>query len=45
MLLGLAKTLNVPKTSIEVQRGAASRDKVVSIEGMDEQEVKRCLGL
>jgi uncharacterized protein (TIGR00251 family) len=41
----LAKTLGLPKRSIDVQRGAASRDKVVSIEGMDEQQVKRCLGL
>ena len=41
----LSKTLGLPKTSIQVQRGASSRHKVVSIEGMDEREVKRCLGL
>jgi uncharacterized protein (TIGR00251 family) len=41
----LAKALGLPKRSVQVQRGASSRDKVVSIEGMDEQEVKRCLGL
>lgn len=41
----LAKTLGVPKSAVRVQRGAASRAKVVSIEGMGEQEVKRCLGL
>ena len=41
----LAKALGLPKTSIRVERGASSRDKVVSIQGMDEREVKRCLGL
>jgi uncharacterized protein len=41
----LAKKLGVPKRAVKVQRGAASRDKVVSIEGMDERQAKRCLGL
>ena len=41
----LAKALGLPKRAVRVQRGASSRDKVVSIEGMDEREVKRCLGL
>ena len=41
----LAKSLGLPKSAIRVERGAASRDKVVSIEGMGEREVKRCLGL
>jgi hypothetical protein len=41
----LAKALGLPKRAVQVQRGASSRDKVVSIEGMDEREVKRCLGL
>jgi hypothetical protein len=41
----LAKSLSVPKGAVRVQRGATSRDKVVSIDGMDEREVKRCLGL
>jgi hypothetical protein len=41
----LAKSLGVPKGAVRVQRGATSRDKVVSIDGMDEREVKRCLGL
>ena len=41
----LAKALGVPKRAVQVQRGSSSRDKVVSIEGMDEQEVNRCLGL
>ena len=41
----LAKSLGVPKRAVRVERGAASRDKVVSIEGMGEREVKRCLGL
>ena len=41
----LAKSLGVPKTAVKVERGAGSRDKVVSIDGMDDAEVKRCLGL
>ena len=41
----LAKALGLPKRAVCVQRGAASRDKVVSIDGMDERKVKRCLGL
>jgi uncharacterized protein (TIGR00251 family) len=41
----LAKTLGVPKSAVRVERGAASRDKVVSIEGMGEREVMQCLGL
>jgi uncharacterized protein len=41
----LAKKLGVPKRAVKVQRGAASRDKVVSIDGMDERQAKRCLGL
>jgi uncharacterized protein (TIGR00251 family) len=41
----LAKTLGVPKRAVHVEHGAASRDKVVSIKGMGEREVKRCLGL
>jgi uncharacterized protein len=41
----LAKRLGVPKRAVEVRLGAASRVKVVSIAGMDEREVKRCLGL
>ena len=41
----IAKQLGLPKRAIAVERGASSRDKVVSIEGMDEREVKRCLGL
>jgi hypothetical protein len=41
----LAKSLGLPKTAVQVERGAASRDKVIAVEGMDEREVKRCLGL
>ena len=41
----LAKALGVPKRDVKVHRGASSRDKVVSIEGMDEREVRECLGL
>ena len=41
----LAKKLGEPKRAVKVQRGAASRDKVVSIDGMDERQAKRCLGL
>lgn len=41
----VAKALGLPKRSVHLRRGASSRDKVVSIDGMDEREVKRCLGL
>jgi uncharacterized protein (TIGR00251 family) len=41
----LAKTLGVPKSAVRVARGATSRDKVVWVDGMDEQEVNRCFGL
>ena len=41
----IAKRLRLPKRAVEVRRGASSRDKVVSIEGMDEREISRCLGL
>jgi uncharacterized protein len=41
----LAKALGVPKGAVHVQRGASARDKVIAIDGMDEREVKRCLGL
>lgn len=41
----LAKRLGVSKGAVRVERGATSRDKVVSVNGMDEREVKRCLGL
>ena len=41
----LARSLGLPKRAVQVERGATSRDKVVSIDGMDEREVKRCLGL
>ena len=41
----LAKRLGVPKRAVRVARGATTRDKVVSVDGMDEREVKRCLGL
>jgi uncharacterized protein len=41
----IAKSLGLPKRAVQVERGASSRDKVVSIEAMDEREVKRCLGL
>ena len=41
----IAKPLGVPKRAVQVERGATSRDKLVSVRGMDEREVKRCLGL
>jgi uncharacterized protein len=41
----IAKSLGLPKRAVQVQRGTSSRDKVVSIDGMDERQVKRCLGL
>ena len=37
----LAKTLGVSKSRLEIIRGHASRDKVVLVETLTEQEVRR----
>jgi uncharacterized protein YggU (UPF0235/DUF167 family) len=41
----LAKTLGLPKSSVEVAKGATSRLKQVQIRGLDEAQVKRLLTL
>jgi uncharacterized protein (TIGR00251 family) len=41
----LATRLRLPKRAVSVVRGETGRDKVVRIEGMDEAEVRRALGL
>jgi len=37
----LAKTLGVSKSRLEIIRGYSSRDKVVSVDALTEQEVRR----
>ena len=37
----LAKTLGVSKSKLEIVRGHGSRDKVVSVDTLTEQEVRR----
>ena len=37
----LAKTLGVSKSELEIVRGHGSRDKVVSVDTLTEQEVRR----
>jgi uncharacterized protein len=41
----LAKRLGVPRARLSLERGAASRDKTVRIEGLDPAEVRRLLCL
>jgi uncharacterized protein (TIGR00251 family) len=41
----IAKQLGLPKRAVQLERGATSREKVVSVKGMADTEVKRCLGL
>lgn len=41
----LAKLLRVPKRSVQLQRGARSKHKTVSVEGVDVSEVLERLGL
>ncbi len=40
----LAETLQVPEASVELVGGAASRDKVVAVRGLSEDEIERRLG-
>lgn len=37
----LAKTLGVSKSRLEIIRGHSSRDKVISVDALTEQEVRR----
>ncbi|MEO8457840.1 MAG: DUF167 domain-containing protein [Chloroflexota bacterium] len=39
----LAKSLDVPPTSVTLKRGATSREKLFEIEGLDDAEVRRRL--
>jgi len=41
----LAKTLGVSKSQLEIIRGYSSRDKVVSVDTLTDQEVRRKLGV
>lgn len=41
----LADALGVPKSRISVAKGASARVKTMEIEGLDEAEVRRRLGL
>lgn len=41
----LAKTLGVSKSRLEIIRGYSSRDKVVSVDTLTNQEVRRKLGV
>ena len=41
----LAKTLGVSKSRLEIIRGYSSRDKVVSVDTLTEQEVQRKIGV
>jgi uncharacterized protein (TIGR00251 family) len=41
----LAKQLGVARTRVSVLKGARSRDKVVHVEGLENGEIERALGL
>ena len=41
----LAKTLGISKSRLEIIRGYSSRDKVVSVDTLTEQEVRRKIGV
>ena len=41
----LAKTLGVSKSRLEIIRGYSARDKVVSVDTLTEQEVRRKIGV
>ena len=40
----LAKRLGVPASAVTVVRGEASRDKLVEVEGLDDDVLRRTLG-
>jgi len=37
----LARVLGVPRTNVSIARGAGSRDKLVVIDGLDDEELRR----
>jgi uncharacterized protein len=41
----LAKRLGLPASRVSVARGGASRDKLVEVDGMDTETLRRELGL
>lgn len=41
----LAKTLRVPKRAVVIASGATSRTKVIEVDGLAEDEVRRRLGV
>jgi uncharacterized protein (TIGR00251 family) len=41
----IAKAANVPRSSVEIVRGQTSRDKVVRVDGVTPQELRRALGV
>ena len=41
----LAKAAGVPRSHVEIVRGASARDKVVRVEGVAEDALRRALGL
>ena len=40
----LARALGIPRGRVTLERGEASRDKVIAVEGLDAAEVRRRLG-
>lgn len=41
----IARAANVSRSRVEIVRGQTSRDKVVRVEGVTEQELRRALGV
>jgi hypothetical protein len=41
----IAKAAGVPRSRVEIVRGATSRDKVIRVSGVAEGELRRALGL
>ena len=41
----IAKALDLPRSSVSIARGATARGKVLHIEGIDDEEARRKLGM
>lgn len=41
----IAKAANLPRSHVEIVRGASSREKAVRVSGVSEQVLRRALGL